>query len=98
MTSESQTRPANRPVPFTERRFLVPFALITCLFFLWALGVNLNDVLIPRFRDAFGLSDFQSSFIHVESSPVWSYVRPAPCCFSPRPLPACTAIFYWLCS
>jgi len=65
MTSESQTRPANRPVPFTERRFLVPFALITCLFFLWALGVNLNDVLIPRFRDAFGLSDFQSSFIQV---------------------------------
>jgi MFS transporter, FHS family, L-fucose permease len=55
-------RPA---VPFTERRFLVPFALITSLFFLWAFGVNLNDILIPRFRDAFGLNDFQSSFIQV---------------------------------
>lgn len=65
MTNESRPRLANQSAPFTERRFLVPFALITCLFFLWALGVNLNDVLIPRFRDAFGLSDFQSSFIQV---------------------------------
>ena len=53
------------PAPFTERKFVVPFALITGLFFLWALGVNLNDILIPRFRDAFGLNDFQSSFIQV---------------------------------
>lgn len=52
-------------VPLTERRFLVPLTLITTLFFLWALGVNLNDILIPRFRDAFGLNDFESSFIQV---------------------------------
>src|SRR5437588_1398363 len=51
--------------PITERRFLVPFVLITTLFFLWAFGVNLNDILIPRFRIAFALSDFQSSFIQV---------------------------------
>ena len=51
--------------PLTERRYLVPFALITTLFFLWAFGVNLNDVLIPRFRIAFALTDFQSSFIQV---------------------------------
>jgi MFS transporter, FHS family, L-fucose permease len=64
MTSHS--RPSARQlVPFTERRFLLPFALITSLFFLWAFGVNLNDILIPRFRDAFGLNDFQSSFIQV---------------------------------
>src|SRR6516225_8530951 len=53
------------PAPLTERRFLVPFILITSLFFLWALGVNLNDVLIPHFKAAFGLSDFQSSFIQI---------------------------------
>ena len=52
-------------VPVTERRFLVPFVLITSLFFLWAFGVNLNDILIPRFRIAFALNDFQSSFIQV---------------------------------
>src|SRR5579884_405392 len=51
--------------PLTERRFVAPFVLITSLFFLWAFGVNLNDILIPRFKNAFALSDFQSSFIQV---------------------------------
>src|SRR6267143_2580982 len=54
-----------RSVPITERRFLVPFILITSLFFLWAFGVNLNDILIPHLKKAFGLTDFQSSFIQV---------------------------------
>jgi FHS family L-fucose permease-like MFS transporter len=43
----------------------VPFVLITSLFFLWAFGVNLNDILIPHLKKAFALSDFQSSFIQV---------------------------------
>ena len=51
--------------PITERRFLIPFVLITSLFFLWAFGVNLNDILIPHLKKAFGLTDFQSSFIQV---------------------------------
>jgi FHS family L-fucose permease-like MFS transporter len=51
--------------PLTERRYVAPFILITSLFFLWAFGVNLNDILIPRFKDAFALNDFQSSFIQV---------------------------------
>jgi FHS family L-fucose permease-like MFS transporter len=50
-------------LPLTERRFLLPFVLITCLFFLWALGVNLNDILIPHLKTAFLLTDFQSSLI-----------------------------------
>src|SRR5262249_26367356 len=50
-------------VPITERRFVIPFILVTSLFFLWALGVNLNDILIPHLKKAFGLSDFQSSLI-----------------------------------
>src|SRR2546421_8239088 len=54
-----------RSAPITERRFLVPFILVTSLFFLWALGVNLNDVLIPHLKKAFGLTDFRSSFIQV---------------------------------
>jgi FHS family L-fucose permease-like MFS transporter len=56
---------SNLAAPVTERRYLVPFVLITSLFFLWAFGVNLNDVLIPRFKNAFMLNDFQSSFIQV---------------------------------
>ena len=55
--------PADRPL--TEKRYVAPFILITSLFFLWAFGVNLNDILIPRFKNAFQLSDFQSSFIQV---------------------------------
>src|SRR5438309_244488 len=54
-----------RSAPITERRFFVPFVLITSLFFLWAFGVNLNDILIPHLKQAFGLTDFQSSFIQV---------------------------------
>src|SRR6266566_6369957 len=54
-----------RSVPITERRFLAPFLLITSLFFLWAFGVNLNDILIPHFKKLFQLNDFQSSFIQV---------------------------------
>jgi FHS family L-fucose permease-like MFS transporter len=54
-----------RSAPITERRFLIPFILITSLFFLWAFGVNLNDILIPHLKKAFGLTDFQSSFIQV---------------------------------
>jgi FHS family L-fucose permease-like MFS transporter len=49
----------------TERRYVVPLTLITTLFFLWALGVNLNDILIPHLKAAFGLTDFQSSFIQI---------------------------------
>ena len=49
--------------PFTERRFVLPLILITSLFFLWALGVNLNDILIPHLKKAFSLTDFRSSLI-----------------------------------
>jgi FHS family L-fucose permease-like MFS transporter len=49
--------------PLTERRFLLPFILVTSLFFLWAIGVNLNDILIPHLKKAFSLTDFESSLI-----------------------------------
>src|SRR6202007_2546723 len=50
-------------VPITERRYVVPLILVTSLFFLWAFGVNLNDILIPHLKKAFHLTDFQSSLI-----------------------------------
>ncbi|HUC54770.1 MAG TPA: L-fucose:H+ symporter permease [Candidatus Cybelea sp.] len=66
MTTPAAARVSqSRSVPVTEHRFLVPFILITSLFFLWAFGVNLNDILIPHLKKAFGLSDFESSFIQV---------------------------------
>jgi len=54
------TKPA---APLTERRYMVAFVLVTSLFFLWALGVNLNDILIPHLKKAFRLTDLQSSLI-----------------------------------
>src|ERR1700756_3746202 len=50
-------------VALTERRLIVPFILVTSLFFLWAFGVNLNDILIPHLKKAFRLTDFRSSLI-----------------------------------
>jgi FHS family L-fucose permease-like MFS transporter len=49
--------------PITERRYVVPLVLVTSLFFLWAIGVNLNDILIQHLKKAFGLTDFESSLI-----------------------------------
>ena len=49
--------------PITERKYLVPLVLVTSLFFLWAIGVNLNDILIQHLKKAFGLTDTQSSLI-----------------------------------
>jgi len=51
--------------PITERRYGTPLLLVTTLFFLWALGVNLNDVLIPHLKKVFDLNDFQSALIQV---------------------------------
>lgn len=53
------------PAPITERKYVLPFILVTSLFFLWSIGVNLNDVLIPHLKKAFDLTDFQSSFIQI---------------------------------
>src|SRR5262245_31086212 len=53
----------NQSVPLTERKYVVPFVLVTSLFFLWAIGGNLNDVLITHLKKSYRLTDFQSSFI-----------------------------------
>jgi len=50
-------------VAITERRYVLPLILVTSLFFLWAFGVNLNDILIPHLKKAFRLTDFRSSLI-----------------------------------
>ena len=42
---------------------LVPFILVTALFFLWGIPNNLNDVLIRQFMKSFALSRFQAGFL-----------------------------------
>jgi FHS family L-fucose permease-like MFS transporter len=63
LAQSAKRRTAYRSVPLTNRRYRVPFLLITSLFFLWALGVNLNDILIPHLKKAFRLTDLESSLI-----------------------------------
>src|ERR1700690_1099312 len=58
MTSQVPSQPTD-----DKNRYLLPLVLVTSLFFLWALGVNINDILIPHMKKAFGLSDFRSSLI-----------------------------------
>ncbi|MCF8325343.1 MAG: L-fucose:H+ symporter permease [Leadbetterella sp.] len=43
--------------------YLVPFVLVTCLFFMWGFANNLNGILIPHLRKALQLSNMQSTFV-----------------------------------
>lgn len=43
--------------------YLIPFILITSLFFMWGIANNLNGILIPHLRKALELSNMQSTFV-----------------------------------
>lgn len=43
--------------------FLIPFILVTSLFFLWGIANNLNGILIPHLRKALQLTNMQSTFV-----------------------------------
>ena len=42
---------------------MVPFILVTVLFFLWGIPNNLNDVLIRHFMKSFEISRFQAGLV-----------------------------------
>jgi len=44
-------------------KYLLPFILVTSLFFLWAFLHNINPILIPHLKKACRLTDTQSAFI-----------------------------------
>lgn len=46
-----------------SRQYLIAFALVTSLFFLWAFLHNINPILIPHLKKACQLSDTQSALI-----------------------------------
>lgn len=47
----------------SKRTYLVPFLLVTSLFFLWAFVHNLEPILIPHLKKACRLTDLQSALI-----------------------------------
>jgi FHS family L-fucose permease-like MFS transporter len=46
-----------------SRENLLPFALVTGLFFLWGIPNNLNDVLIRQFMDSFQITRFKAGLV-----------------------------------
>jgi len=46
-----------------SRENLLPFILITALFYLWAIPNNLNDILIPQFMKSFELNRLQAGLV-----------------------------------
>ncbi len=46
-----------------KNKYLLPFILLTSLFFLWGFALNLNPILIPHLKKACQLTDLQSALI-----------------------------------
>ena len=51
--------------PIVEKKYLIPFILVTSMFFLWGLANNMTDTLLAAFRRIMSMSDFQTSLIQV---------------------------------
>ncbi len=49
--------------PVTKSGLSVALVLTVLLYALWGMAHNLNDVLIPKFKDVFQLTDFQSALV-----------------------------------
>lgn len=45
--------------------YLIPFILITSLFFMWGLANNMTDTLLAAFKRIMSMSDFQTSLIQI---------------------------------
>ena len=59
----SSTTTATIASPKGAQNYTAAFAIVTSLFFMWAVAVNMNDVLIPHLKKACDLTDFESSLI-----------------------------------
>lgn len=63
MQTTTETPPLAAASPREANHAWLPLALIVSLFFLWGVANNLNDVLIPQFKKAFVLNDFQAGLV-----------------------------------
>jgi MFS transporter, FHS family, L-fucose permease len=59
----TDSRVVNSTVSKQTGKYLLPFILITSLFFLWGMAHNLNSVLIPHLKKACQLNNSQSTLI-----------------------------------
>src|SRR5215469_7667515 len=65
MASSEISAPANEPRQHSlfPSGNLIPFFLVTALFFLWGIPNNLNDVLIRQFMKSFQISRFEAGLV-----------------------------------
>ena len=49
--------------PLFASGVLIPFALVTALFFLWGIPNNLNDILIRQFMKSFAITRLQAGLV-----------------------------------
>ena len=67
----------------TGQTYRGPFVIMTVLFFMRGFMTVWNDVLIPRFKEAFALNYFQAMLVQfaffgaycIGSHPVWAFCR-----------------------
>src|SRR3569833_2073934 len=55
MATPISTQNTSTPSGSSGQSYRGPFAIMTTLFFLWGFMTVFNDILIPRFKDAFNL-------------------------------------------
>ena len=48
-----------------EKKYLVPFILVTLLFLLWGIANNMTDTLLSAFKKIMAMSDTQTSLIQL---------------------------------
>jgi MFS transporter, FHS family, L-fucose permease len=53
----------DKPAALFPSGHLLPFVLVTALFFLWGIPNNLNDVLIRQFMKSFAISRFEAGLV-----------------------------------
>jgi len=65
MASVGTTTPqtASPSQPENGKTYRAPFAIMTILFFMWGFMTVFNDILIPRFKEAFTLNYFEAMFV-----------------------------------
>jgi len=62
-TSLTPIAASSETVGAAKPNYRGPFAIMTVLFFMWGFMTVWNDVLIPRFKEAFTLNYFQAMLV-----------------------------------
>jgi MFS transporter, FHS family, L-fucose permease len=60
---ESVAQPTISGVAGSKNKYLIPFILVTSLFFLWGMAHNLDSILIPHLKKACELNNRQSTLV-----------------------------------